>query len=57
VTGSAGIGQPGADFLRCGDIAHAVVNARALPLCPRKFPLKELSAAANGTESVAIDDE
>jgi hypothetical protein len=57
VTRSARIGQPSADFLRCRDVAHAVVDARALPLYPCEFTLKELSPTANGAESIAIDDE
>src|SRR5712692_11639586 len=57
MAGSARIGQSSANSNRCSDVTHAVVDARTLPLCPCKFPLKKLTTTTNGTESVAIDDE
>src|SRR6266496_6731253 len=51
------IGEPSADRAVCVQIAEAVALVCSLPLQTRELALKELTAAADGAEGIALNDE
>ena len=51
------IGESSADRAICVQIAEAVALVCSLPLQARELALKELTAAADGAEGIALNDE